>query len=318
MTDAPQSKPARSRPRGVHPAAVLTAAVAIVAAALASFVFFPPQPAERAEAVAPVFSAHEPGATALAGAHRGALAASAGLRAATVDLAGFADQAILDDTATVLAALDEAATSGDPTALLEATALFESIAPALVERFAADAEGRLTGYPLADGATAQAVRDAAAALRSAEASDLAGRFAPLRAAVEAAAANHAQAEAAAAEAAARASGGSGSGGSGRTGGGAGGSPDASSTPNCALFPRFTTCGPPPVVTALGSYVASCPPQTLAHVFQGRSETGPVTLDFSFTYTYRIDGHFVAVMHCDPEPSSNEPHGPGPLPEPYSY
>ncbi|QAY73233.1 hypothetical protein ET445_07605 [Agromyces protaetiae] len=313
MTESPNSKPTPSRARGVHPAAVLTAAVAIVAAAVAAFVFFPPQEPERAEAVTPVFSAHDPGATALAGAHRGALAASAGLRAATVDLAGFTDPAILDDAAVVLASLDRASGNDDAAALIDATALFASVAPALVERLVVDGEARIANSPRADAALLQAASDAAAATRGAAASpnELTGLFVAFRASVEAAEAGHAQAVAAE-EAAAR----SGySGGGSSSGGSSNGfigiaQPDADGCDPRLYSPRCN----PPRITALGQHVEHCPEGSDPHSRPGPSGMwgAAVTLDYPVPYYYRVDGPFITVYLC--EPSTD----PGPTPTPYPY
>ncbi|MFF2273925.1 hypothetical protein ACFVTX_16735 [Agromyces sp. NPDC058136] len=266
--------------------------------------------AETVEVIGPEYESVEIGA--VAGMRRFGFAAASPLRAAERDLAGFSDPVILAEIADELAALDVALEGGDAETLRDAVARIDGTAPALIERVLVDAEARIAAGSSADAGVIQAAWDASGAIRSVGVAASGGEFATMRAAVEAVTASHAAAvEAArvrAADEAEETSGG------GATTGGAGATPTPGGGGCIVVGPGG--CGGPIVVTALGSYVGSCPAGTMSHVFDARLRSGAVTLDYSFEYTYSIDGHGLAVMHCDPEGWGDSPaHGPGPLPDP---
>lgn len=156
----------------------------------------------QAEPVAPQVAApvrEAPATTALAGARRAVLSVVAPLRVASRDLSGFSDPSLLAEIDAAVTAA-EGALDGEPAAVLGAAEAHLAARSALVERIAVDAESRLAAASLAEAGPRQTALDAIAATRTARPLDLSTRFAPMRAAVEAAIANHDAVAAAQAEA----------------------------------------------------------------------------------------------------------------------
>ncbi|WP_394552900.1 hypothetical protein ACDF64_00845 [Agromyces sp. MMS24-JH15] len=274
-------------------------------------VFGPGDDLDEEPAVVATAVRHAPVLTALAGTRRHALAASEPLRAAVRDLDGFSDAALVAEARTAVETLDAALEADDPDAVADAADALEGLRADLVERFVVHAEGRLAGATAADPAVLQAAHDAAGAVRSASAAELSARFAPLRAAVEAAIASHDQRTAE--EAARRAAAGGGSGGSGQA-------PGTDEWRRChplgIMYPGqdYQPCDADVVVTALGAHVDACPEGTLSHIADIMGfRSGAVTLDYPFPYFYTVEGgHNIAVFHCDSPAGFGTPHGREPV------
>ncbi|ANJ25983.1 hypothetical protein [Agromyces aureus] len=309
MPEAPPApEPARTLKQNLVRDVGPVFAVLFVALALwVGFTIVAPEDAEAADPVAPVavYSAERDSAasTALAGARRSALEAALPLRAAVRDLAGFADAALLAEVGTAVAALDAALAGVEAAEVIDAASATHAAVPAFVERLAVDADARIAGATSADPVVLQTARETVGAVRLAAQNDrtgLAATFTPMRAAVESAVASHVQAlarttaesEADDWEA----------------------EPVPAPSGGCARSDLF--CVKPLVVTALGAYVGTCPAGTMPHVFDVWANPGTITLDYPFDYVYSVmDGHNLAVEHCDPEGVPGAPHGPGPEPLP---
>ncbi|GAA1964103.1 hypothetical protein [Agromyces allii] len=311
MPDAP-TEPERARTplkqiliRDVGP---VLAVLLITFGLWVGFTIIAPEDAQAADPATPVvvYAAERDAAadTALAGARRSALEAALPLRAAVRDLTGFSDAALLAEVGGAVAALDAAIADGERPEVLAATAAARAAVPAFIERLAVDADARIAGATSADPVALQTARDTVGAVRQAAQhgrAGLAATFTPMRGAVEAAVASHAQALArTTAESEADDS----------EADDSGADPVPAPTEECAGSPLF--CVKPLVVTTLGAYVGTCPAGTMPHVFDLWSNPGSITLDYPFDYVYTVmDGHNLAVEHCDPEGVPGAPHGPGP-------
>lgn len=302
MPDAP-TEPERARTplkqiliRDVGP---VLAVLLITFGLWVGFTIIAPEDAQAADPATPVvvYAAERDAAadTALAGARRSALEAALPLRAAVRDLTGFSDAALLAEVGGAVAALDAAIAGGEHPEVLDETAVLRAAVPAFVERLAVDADTRIAAAESADPALLQGARDAVGALRQAlqaERAALVTSFAPMRAAVEAALASHAVALAEAEDESE--------------------ADDWEAEPVPAPSVECAGCVKPLVVTTLGAYVGTCPAGTMPHVFDLWANPGSITLDYPFDYVYSVmDGHNLAVEHCDPEGASGAPHGPGP-------